>query len=93
MSITETQRPEGHSHEHDHKEITIIVNGRPKKVAEGDLSFSEIVALAFTPVPPNALFTVTYSRGDNNKSGSLQPGQTVKIKDGMIFNVTETGQS
>ena len=93
MSITEIHHPEGNPHEHHHKEITIIVNGRPKKVAEGDLSFSEIVALAFTPVPPNALFTVTYSRGDNNKSGSLQPGQTVKIKDGMIFNVTETGQS
>lgn len=78
------------SHEHE-KEITIIVNARPKKVTTHALSFEQIVALAFNPVPPNAFFTVTYSRGD--KSGSLLAGQTVEIKDGMIFDVTETGKS
>lgn len=73
------------------KEINIIVNGRPKKVPDKDMTFEEIVALAFNPLPPNAFFTVTYSHG--NKSGSLLAGQTVPIQNGMIFNVTETGQS
>ena len=75
------------------KEVTIIVNGRAKTVAKGDMTFEEIVALAFSPVPPNSIFTVTYSKGENGKSGTLEPGQTVKIKKDMIFNVTETGQS
>lgn len=76
------------SHE---KEITVIVNGRPKKVPDKDISFEEVVALAFDPVPPNAFFTVTWSHG--NKGGSLVAGQTVPVQSGMKFDVTETGQS
>jgi len=73
------------------KEINIIVNGRPRKVADKDISFEEVVALAFNPVPPNSFFTVTYSHG--NQGGSLVPGQTVTPRNGMKFDVTETGQS
>ncbi len=76
------------SHE---KEITIIVNGRPKKVPDKDISFEEVVALAFNPVPPNAFFTVTWSHG--NLGGSLTAGKSVPIQNGMKFDVTETGQS
>lgn len=73
------------------KEVTIIVNGRPKKVPDKNISFEEVVALAFNPVPPNAFFTVTYSHG--NRGGSLLPGKTVPVQNGMKFDVTETGQS
>ncbi len=73
------------------KEINIIVNGRPKKVPDRDISFEEVVALAFVPIPPNAFFTVTYSHG--NMGGTLLPGKTVPIQNGMKFDVTETGQS
>ena len=73
------------------KEINIIVNGRPKKVPDHPISFEEVVALAFNPVPPTAIFTVTYSHG--NTGGTLLPGQTVPIRNGMKFDVTETGQS
>ena len=78
------------SHQQD-KEINIIVNGRPKKVPDRDISFDEVVALAFNPVPPTAFFTVTYSHG--NQGGSVLQGQTVPIRNGMKFDVTETGQS
>ena len=78
------------SHGHEH-EVNIIVNGRPKRVPDRPISFEEAVALAFSPVPPNAFFTVIYSHG--NTSGSLQPGQTVPVQNGMKFDVTETGQS
>jgi hypothetical protein len=57
------------------------------------VSFEQVVALAFDPVPPNALFTVSYRGAAGHQEGSLQLGQTVTIKDGTIFNVTETGQS
>ena len=73
------------------REITIIVNGRPKKVNQAVISFADVVALAFNPVPPNAFFTVTYSHG--NQGGSLTAGNSVPIQNGMKFEVTETGQS
>lgn len=76
------------SHE---KEINIIVNGRPKKVPDKDISFEEVIALAFNPIPPNSFFTVTWSHG--NDGGSLLAGGTVPIRNGMKFDVTETGQS
>lgn len=73
------------------KEVNIIINGRPKKVSGTDISFEQVVALAFTPVPPNAFFTVTWSHG--HEGGSLQTGQRIPIRNGMKFDVTETGQS
>jgi hypothetical protein len=76
------------SHE---KETTIIVNGRPKKVTGTEISFDQVVALAFNPVPPNAFFTVMWSHG--NQGGSLTAGNKVPIQNGMKFDVTETGQS
>lgn len=78
------------------KEITIIVNARPKKVDATQLSFDQIVALAFNPIPtgPNILFTITYRNGPKeNPQGNLLEGGTVFIKDGMIFNVTATDKS
>ena len=75
----------------DAKEINIIINGRPRRVVEKTMSFEEIVALAFNPIPPGAFFTVTYSHG--HTGGTLVPGQTVPVQNGMKFDVTETGQS
>lgn len=72
-------------------EINIIVNGRPKKFPGTSISFDQVVGLAFNPVPQNAFFTVTWSHG--NQAGSLTPGNSVPIQNGMKFDVTETGQS
>ena len=88
--MTDQHAGTGEGKDHTH-EFTVIVNGRPKKVTKSVLSFEEIVALAFNPVPPNAFFTVTYSHG--NTGGSLTPGRTVPVQNGMKFDVTETGQS
>jgi hypothetical protein len=52
--------------------------------------------LAFNPVPTgsNILLTVSYHRGHGNKpSGDLLPGKSVKVKDGMVFDVTATDRS
>lgn len=72
-------------------ETNIIVNGRPKKVPGDVISFDQVVALAFNPIPPNAFFTVVWSHG--NQSQSLTAGHTVPLQNGMKFDVTETGQS
>jgi hypothetical protein len=76
--------------------ITIIVNGRRKRVNAIELSFAQLLALAFDPVPTgdNWVFTVTYSNGlPPRPEGSLIEGQSVPIKDKMVFNVTATDKS
>lgn len=81
--------------DHD-KSITIIVNGRRKEVTVREISFEQLLNLAFdnNPMPgPNIVFTVTYSKGEGGKEGTLLPGQTVKIKEGMVFHVTRTDKS
>jgi hypothetical protein len=91
-----------HEDEHFHSgpvqvhEVAIIVNGQQKHVTAKWLTFAELVALAFNPVPmgPNILFTITYENGPHvNPEGTLMPGGKVKIKEGMIFNVTATDKS
>jgi hypothetical protein len=85
-----------HFHSGPLKEITIIVNGRKKEISTKTLSFDQLVALAFTPVPtgPTVMFTITYRKGPHkNPEGTLTEGATVKDKDGMIFDVTETNKS
>ena len=78
------------------REFTIIVNGRRKEVVGRKLSFDEVVALAFDPVPtgPNIMFTITYRNGPRqNPEGTLLEGGKVKIHNGMIFDVTPTDKS
>lgn len=77
--------------------FNIIVNGRLKIVATEELSFEQIVKLAF-PNPPlgqSTIYTVTFKNADQKRSeGTLTPGQTVKVREeGTVFNVTETSQS
>lgn len=79
------------------KTVTIIVNGRQKTVAKNDdLTFNEVIALAFEnpPTGDGVQFTIQYTRGHSNKpSGSLVEGQSVKAKEGMEFDVTPTNRS
>lgn len=76
------------------KEVTIIVNGREKQYPKEEISFAEVVALAFENPSKDTMYTVTYKKGHGNKpEGTLVEGQSVKVKDGMIFNVTATNKS
>lgn len=78
------------------REVTIVVNARPRVVTKDEISFEEIVTLAFDapPAGENTVYTVTYRKGHGNKpEGTLVPGATTKVKEGMIFNVTATDKS
>ncbi|MDK3075493.1 multiubiquitin domain-containing protein [Sedimentitalea sp. JM2-8] len=78
------------------KEITIIVNGREKTVTAKEMGEGDLVALAFDNPPTGEFicFTITFRRGQGNKpEGTLDEGETVKLKEGMIFNVTATDKS
>ena len=75
---------------------TIIINARPYEVEGKELSFEEVVNLAYNGTPPSGEFiiiTVTFSRGENGKEGSLLPGDRVKIKNKMVFDVSHTDRS
>ncbi len=77
----------------DKHDFEIIVNGRAKRVTSREVSFQEVLSLAFNPVPtgPGIIFTVTYrhAAGDR-KEGTLLPGETVEVRDGTIFNASYT---
>lgn len=78
-------------------ETTIVVNAQPKVVTTREITFEEVVSLAYDgnpPVGPNWVFTVTYRRGQNeNPQGSLTKGTSVVVKEGMVFNVAATDKS
>lgn len=77
------------------QEIGIIVNARSKVVSATYVTFEQIVELAFPGSHnPNSVFTMTYSNAASMPpKGSLAAGQSVKIKTGTIFNVTQTDKS
>ena len=74
----------------------IIVNGREKIVTQHELSYVAVVSLAFEnpQFNENVVYTVTYKRGPDHKpEGTMVDGDIVKVKPGMIFNVTRTDKS
>jgi multiubiquitin len=78
------------------REVTIIVNGRPKHWVEPEISYEQLVKIANLPLPPgpNPGFTITYHEGPpHHPEGTLTEGHSVKVVNGMIFNVTPTNKS
>jgi hypothetical protein len=77
------------------KEITIIVNAREKRVVGKGISFEEVVKFAFGSYDqnPDIVYSVSYSKGEEKKEGTMTPGSSVKVKEGMNFNVTKTNRS
>ena len=76
--------------------ICIIVNTRQKFVAPGRISFAQLVALAFPdlPIGPNTAFTVSFRKGRGDKpEGTLIEGESIKVKKGMVFNVSATDKA
>ena len=83
-------------HFYSQKDYRIVVNAQQKVVTTKELSFPELIALAFDSPPsgPNIMFTITYRKGPHaNSQGTLVEGTSVKIKEGMVFNVTATDKS
>jgi len=90
-------KPDNPGHGDDQpREITIVINARERTITDTELTFQQIVALAFPTAPTgeNVLFTISFRRGQGNKpEGSLLAGETVKTKDGMVFVVSATDKS
>lgn len=82
--------------ENKEKQYEIIVNGRQKVVTEKKLSFFDIVKLAFGEIISDGrkIYTMTFKKGEDNKpEGILVEGDVIKVKQGVIFNVSATDKS
>ena len=78
------------------KTVTIIVEGTPHEWPKDLITYAEVVTLEVPDYGqhPEITYSVTYKKGpESNHEGILAPGGSVKVKDGMVFNVSETGQS
>ena len=76
--------------------VTVIVNGRPRQIASKELSFREVVALAYEnpQFTDTIVYTVTFKRGHGHKpEGTLVDGEKLKPKEGMQIHVVRTDKS
>ncbi|SDD77482.1 multiubiquitin domain-containing protein [Niabella drilacis] len=77
-------------------EVTIIINGTPHKWDKKQISFVEIIVLAYNGYvdKPTMVYTVAYEDGPKeNPEGSMIKGQNVVVKNKMIFHATATDKS
>lgn len=78
------------------KTVTIIVEGTPHEWPKDEITYAEVVTLEVPNYAqhPEITYSVKYKRGHGNKpEGILSPGGSVRVKEDMIFSVSETGQS
>ena len=99
MQHTDERKPIGENKYPNHpddKGFSIVVNGRKKTVEEEELTFDQVVGLAFDDPPTGEFicFTITYrNAGGRKPEGTLVEGESVKLRDGTVINVTVTDKS
>lgn len=89
MTKDDTSSPED-------KGFDIIVNGRTHTVEQDEVTFDEVVDLAYPEGGRGELISYTvlfYEAGGREQDGGLNEGEKVKVKDGTVFNVTRTDRS
>lgn len=83
--------------EKEKKTVTIYVEGSPHEWPKGtEITYAQVVTLEVPDYAqhPEITYAVKYKKGDGHKpEGILAPGESVKVKEGMQFSVSETGQS
>ena len=77
------------------KAVTIVVEAVEHQWPKGEITYTEVVTLEDPNYPqhPERVYSVTYERAHGNKTGVLPPGGSVKVKEGMVFYVKDTGES
>jgi hypothetical protein len=93
MDALQENARQGNDHD---KVVTIIINGTPHEWPKGVITYAEVVTLEVRDYPqhPDITYLVTYERGHGDKpEGILSLGASVKVKNGMVFSVSESGQS
>jgi hypothetical protein len=88
-----TENPSENSNKHEGRHI--VVNGEEKTTNHESLTFHEVCLLAFPdgPFGDAIRYTVTYTYKHGGGDVSMVEGDSVEIKNGMIFNVGNTDRS
>ncbi|MDO8308939.1 MAG: multiubiquitin domain-containing protein [Actinomycetota bacterium] len=76
--------------------VTIFVNTREFQWPEKQISYEQIYNLAFPnePVNDGDVARIEYSRGHNGGGGgTLHPGESVNVKENMVFDAYVTVRS
>ena len=83
---------DGNAKANEH-EFQIFVNSRPRKVAGPNISFEQVLQLAGINVENQdlGLYDVEWVHG--NKAGTLTPGQSVPLENGMRFDAGKSNRS
>ncbi len=83
------------SRDHLHKvTFDIAVNGEAKVWDRSKINYEEVVKLAFPngPFGDHIRYSVSWTKPDGQE-GSLRPGQSVDVVEGMNFDVRNTDKS
>lgn len=79
------------------KGTVIIVNGQERTCPNEEISFEEIIALAYDESErgEQIIFTVTFeaSQARDGPEGELGPGECLKVTERVILHVQRTDQS
>lgn len=77
------------------REHTIIVNTRPHRWTEPQITYTQVVELAYPgqPVGEQEDVTVRYTYRRGHGSGTLTVGHHIKVEEGMAFDVHRTTRS
>ena len=80
----------------DQRDYDIVVNGTRAMVDYANVSYEQVVKIAFPAPEPGVTYSVAYrdADGPHGGAGMLVPGESVKVKkEGTSFNVTATTRS
>ena len=78
------------------KGFDIIINGTNYPVSNDEVSFDQVVDIAYPDGGRGPLITYTvdfYNGAGRPPEGKLTEGREAKVKDGTVFNVTRTDRS
>jgi len=79
------------------KMVTIYVESTPHDWEKDEITYEQVLALEVPDFTQHSevTYSVKYTRGQGNKPEGilLRGGQPVKVKNGMVFSVSATGQS
>ncbi|MFC0590929.1 multiubiquitin domain-containing protein [Novosphingobium aquiterrae] len=83
------------AHFYSQEAIDILVNGDDHEIDTKEITYERVVELYLgSGGKASNEYLVKYSHGPKeNPTGTLPPGQKVKVKDGMRFRVAGTGES
>ena len=79
------------------KDVTIIVNGSEHQWLEKEITYQQVVNLAYSNNPPtgeNITFNVAYLKGRSDQEGFIGPNsKPLHVRDGMEFRVKHSTRS